>query len=134
MCFFFLMIRRPPRSTLFPYTTLFRSWSGALVTAGDVVFYGTMDGWFKAVDARNGNLLWRFKTGSGIISQPITYRGPDRRQYVAVLDGVGGWAGGIVAGRLDPRDSTAALGFVNAMKDLPQYTTKGGTLYVFALR
>ena len=58
----------------------------------------------------------------------------DGRQYVAVIDGVGGWAGAIVAGGLDPRDSTAALGFVNAMKDLPQHTTKGGTLYVFSLR
>jgi lanthanide-dependent methanol dehydrogenase len=108
-------------------------WSGALVTAGDVAFYGTMDGWFKAVDARNGTLLWQFKTGSGIIGQPITYRGPDGRQYVAVLSGVGGWAGAIVAGGLDARDSSAALGMVNAMRDLPQKTTKGGMLYVFGL-
>jgi PQQ-dependent dehydrogenase (methanol/ethanol family) len=108
-------------------------WSGALATAGDVVFYGTMDGWFKAVDARNGRLLWQFKCGSGIIGQPMTYRGPDGKQYVAILAGVGGWSGAIVAGGLDPRDSTGALGFVNAMKDLPQYTTKGGMLYVFSL-
>ncbi|HEX8243236.1 MAG TPA: methanol/ethanol family PQQ-dependent dehydrogenase [Longimicrobium sp.] len=108
-------------------------WSGALVTAGDVVFYGTMDGWFKAVDGRTGHLLWQFKCGSGIIGQPITYRGPDGKQYIAVLAGVGGWSGAIVAAGLDPRDSTAALGFVNAMKDLGQYTTKGGMLYVFSL-
>jgi alcohol dehydrogenase (cytochrome c) len=50
-----------------------------------------------------------------------------------VLSGVGGWAGAIVSGDLDPRDETAALGFVNAMKDLPQVTTKGGMLYVFGL-
>lgn len=50
----------------------FPVWSGALATAGDVVFYGTMDGWFKAVDARDGRELWRYKTGSGIVSQPIT--------------------------------------------------------------
>jgi alcohol dehydrogenase (cytochrome c) len=50
-----------------------------------------------------------------------------------VLSGVGGWAGAIVAGNLDPRDSTAALGFAAAMKDLPQATGKGGTLYVFTL-
>ena len=108
-------------------------WSGALVTAGNVAFYGTMDGWFKAVDARNGALLWQFKCGSGIIGQPITYRGPDGHQYVAVLAGVGGWSGAIVAGGLDPRDSSSALGFVNAMKDLPRRTTKGGMLYVFRL-
>jgi outer membrane protein assembly factor BamB len=92
-----------------------------------------MDGWFKAVNAKTGDLLWQFKTGSGIIGQPITYRGPDGKQYVAVLSGVGGWAGAIVAGDLDPADPTAALGFVNAMSDLPAHTTKGGTLYVFGL-
>ena len=111
----------------------FPAWSGALVTAGDVVFYGTMDGWFKAVDARTGKLLWRFKTGSGIISQPISYRGPDGKQYIAVMDGIGGWSGGIVAAGLDPRDSTAALGFAYADRDLPKYTNPGGTLYVFTL-
>jgi PQQ-dependent dehydrogenase (methanol/ethanol family) len=109
------------------------AWSGAAVTAGDVVFYGTMDGWFKALDANDGKLLWQFKTGSGIIGQPTVYRGPDGKEYVAVLSGVGGWAGAVVAGGLDPRDETAALGFANAMKDLPQKTTTGGTLYVFAL-
>jgi glucose dehydrogenase len=108
-------------------------WSGTLVTAGNVVFYGTMDGWFKAVDATNGHLLWRFKTSSGIVGQPITYMGPDKKQYVAILSGVGGWAGAIVSGDLDARDSTAALGFANAMRDLPAKTNKGAALYVFAL-
>jgi PQQ-dependent dehydrogenase (methanol/ethanol family) len=111
----------------------FPVWSGALVTAGDVAFYGTMEGWFKAVDARSGKELWKFKTGSGIIGQPVTYRGPDGKQYVAILSGVGGWSGAIVSGSLDPNDPTAALGFVNAMKDLPRATAKGGTLYVFSL-
>ena len=109
------------------------AWSGALVTAGDVVFYGTMDRWFKAVDARSGELLWKFQVSSGIVGQPITYRGPDGKQYVAVLAGVGGWAGAIVAGDLMPEDETAALGFVNATKELPKDTPKGGMLYVFAL-
>jgi glucose dehydrogenase len=111
----------------------FPVWSGAVATAGDVVFYGTMEGWFKAIHARTGQLLWQFKTGSGIIGQPVTYRGPDGKQYVAILSGAGGWAGAIVSGDLDARDPTAAKGFANAMKDLPQHTTKGGTLYVFAL-
>jgi len=108
-------------------------WSGAMVTAGDVAFYGTMDGWFKAVDARTGAVLWQYQTGSGIIGQPITYKGPDGHQYVAVLSGVGGWSGGIVAGGLDARDSSAAAGMVNAMRDLPSKTQKGGTLFVFGL-
>jgi alcohol dehydrogenase (cytochrome c) len=111
----------------------FPVWSGTVVTAGDIAFYGTMDGWFKAVNARTGDQLWQFKVGSGIIGQPVTYKGPDGKEYVAVLSGVGGWSGAIVAGGLDPRDGTGALGFVNAMTDLPQYTTKGGMLYVFSL-
>jgi PQQ-dependent dehydrogenase (methanol/ethanol family) len=111
----------------------FPVWSGALVTAGDVAFYGTMEGWFKAVDAKTGKLLWQFKTGSGIIGQPVAYRGPDGKEYIAILSGVGGWPGAIVTGNLDARDPNAALGFVNAMKDLPQHTAKGGTLYVFSL-
>ncbi len=108
-------------------------WSGTVTTAGDLVFYGTMDGWFKALDARTGQLKWHFKTGSGIIGQPVAYKGPDGHEYVAVLSGVGGWAGAIVSGNLDPHDKTAALGFVGAMADLKQKSTAGGTLYVFAL-
>jgi PQQ-dependent dehydrogenase (methanol/ethanol family) len=109
-------------------------WSPALVTAGGIVFYGTMDGWFKAVDARDGKLLWQFKAGSGIIAQPISYKGPDGRQYIAVICGVGGWSGAIVSGQMDPRDPTGALGFANAMKDLPMKSTTGGMLYVFAVK
>jgi PQQ-dependent dehydrogenase (methanol/ethanol family) len=111
----------------------FPVWSGTLVTAGDVTFYGTLDGWFKAVNAGTGEVLWKFKTGSGIIGQPVTYRGPDGKQYVAILAGIGGWVGAVVSGSLDVRDPTAALGFVNAVSDLPNATTKGGTLYVFSL-
>jgi PQQ-dependent dehydrogenase (methanol/ethanol family) len=108
-------------------------WSGALATAGDLLFYGTMDGWFKAVDATNGKLIWQVRLGSGIISQPVSYRGPDGRQYIAVMSGVGGWSGAIVAAGLDPRDPSGALGFVNAVRDLPARTKAGGRLYVFGL-
>ena len=108
-------------------------WSGTVATAGDITFYGTMDGWFKCVNAKSGEVLWKFKCGSGIIGQPVTYKGPEGKQYVAILSGVGGWSGAIVSGQLDPRDGTAALGFVNAMADLGKYTTKGGMLYTFGL-
>jgi lanthanide-dependent methanol dehydrogenase len=121
------------RRTAWEVREKFPVWSGALVTAGDVVFYGTMDGWFKALDAASGTVLWRFPTASGVIGQPVSYRGPDGKQYVAVLAGVGGWAGAVVSGPADVQDPTAALGFVNAMKDLPQATAAGGRLYVFAL-
>ncbi|HEX8408336.1 MAG TPA: methanol/ethanol family PQQ-dependent dehydrogenase [Thermoanaerobaculia bacterium] len=111
----------------------FPVWSGALATGGDLVFYGTMDGWAKAIDARTGTERWKFKVGSGIIAPPMTYRGPDGKQYIAFVAGVGGWAGAIVSADLDPRDGTAALGFANAMKDLKNATTRGGMLYVFSL-
>lgn len=111
----------------------FPVWSGALATAGDLVFYGTMDGWAKAIDARTGSERWKFKLGSGVIAPPMTYRGPDGKQYIAFLAGVGGWAGAIVSGDLDERDATAALGFANAMQDLKKATTRGGMLYVFSL-
>ena len=51
------------------------NWGGALATAGDVVFYGTMEGWLKAVNAKTGEVLWKFKTPSGIIGNPMTYIG-----------------------------------------------------------
>ncbi len=111
----------------------FTIWSGAVVTAGDVVFYGTMDRWFRAVHARTGQVLWQFRTGAGIIAQPITYRGPDGKQYVAIMDGPGGWMGTTVENHSDPRDSSAADGAVGASSDLRKYTVRGGTLYVFAL-
>lgn len=111
----------------------FPFWSGALATAGDVVFFGTLDGYFKAVDAYTGNELWSYKTESGIIGQPIAYRGPDGKEYVAIMSGVGGWAGALVSGGLDARDSSAALGMVSATKGLNEATQKGSKLYVFAL-
>lgn len=111
----------------------FPVWCGTVATAGDVVFYGTMDAWFKAVDARSGKVLWKFKVDSGIVGQPITYLGPDGKQYVAILSGVGGWPGSVVSNDLDPDDPVSDHGFGGAMRDLPKYTAKGGALYVFAL-
>jgi PQQ-dependent dehydrogenase (methanol/ethanol family) len=111
----------------------FPVWSGALATAGDVVFYGTMDRWFKAVDARTGELLWQFQTSSGVIGQPVTYRGPDGKQYVAVYSGIGGWMGAVAFPEISADDPYAALGVVGAMKDIKKYTAPGDTVYVFGL-
>ena len=108
-------------------------WSGALSTAGNVVFYGNMEGWFKAVEAKSGQVLWQFKTGSGIIGQPIAYKGPDGHQYIAIFSGIGGWPGAVVVNDLDTRDATAAAGWGQAMRDLKNDTTRGGTLYVFTV-
>jgi PQQ-dependent dehydrogenase (methanol/ethanol family) len=109
----------------------FPVYSGVLATGGDVVFYGTMDGWFKAADARNGTELWRFKTGSGIVGNPMTYVGPDGKQYVAVYSGIGGWMGATDFPSVSADDPYAALGVVGAMKDIKKRTAPGGMLYVF---
>ncbi len=131
----------------------FSVWSGALATAGDVIFYGTLEGYLKAVDAQTGKELYRFKTPSGIIGNVNTYE-HNGRQYVAVLSGVGGWAGiGLAAGLLGEEGAgawqsavnpgreetgqravaTAGLGAVGGYASLANYTTLGGTLTVFAL-
>ena len=109
------------------------AYGGALATAGGVVFYGTMEGWLKAVDAKTGTELWRFKTPSGIIGNPMTYTGPDGKQYVAVLSGIGGWAGIGVAAGIGPEDPTAGLGALGAFGDAAQFSNNGGTLTVFSL-
>jgi lanthanide-dependent methanol dehydrogenase len=108
----------------------FSVWSGALATAGNVVFYGTLEGYLKAVDADTGRLLYQFKTPSGIIGNVNTWM-HDGRQYVGVLSGIGGWAGiGLAAGLTE---GTAGLGAVGAYRALSNYTQLGGALTVFAL-
>jgi PQQ-dependent dehydrogenase (methanol/ethanol family) len=109
------------------------AWGGALTTGGDVAFYGTMEGWLKAVDAKTGNVLWKFKTPSGIIGNPMTYQGPDGKQYVAVLSGIGGWSGIGVAAEMSLEDKTAGLGAIGAFDDLGNFSNQGGVLTVFAL-
>jgi PQQ-dependent dehydrogenase (methanol/ethanol family) len=111
----------------------FPVWGGALATAGDVVFYGTMDGDFKAVDANTGKELWKSHFESGVVGNPITFLGPNGRQYVAIYSGVGGWMGAIVPGNLSPDDPWAALGAVGAVPDLPRHTKPGGAVHLFAL-
>ncbi len=108
----------------------FSVWSGALATAGGVVFYGTLEGYLKAVDAKTGKELYKFKTPSGIIGNVTTYE-HDGKQYIAVLSGVGGWAGiGLAAGLTDP---SAGLGAVGGYAALKNYTALGGALTVFTL-
>jgi alcohol dehydrogenase (cytochrome c) len=60
--------------------------SGALATAGDVIFHGEPDGKFQAYDARNGELLWQWQTGAGADAPAITYE-IDGTQYVAIAVG-----------------------------------------------
>ena len=108
----------------------FSVWSGVLSTAGDVAFYGTLEGYIKAVNIKDGKDLWKFKTPSGIIGNVFTYQ-YGGKQYVGVYSGIGGWAGiGMAAGLTE---ATAGLGAVGGYKDLAKYTTLGGSLFVFSL-
>jgi PQQ-dependent dehydrogenase (methanol/ethanol family) len=111
----------------------FPVWTGTMATAGNIAVYGTMDRWFKVVDATNGKLLYQFRAPSGFIGQPITYQGKDGRQYLAMLSGVGGWAGALANAEIDPRVRNGALGYTGAVNDLPAVTSGGSTLMVFAL-
>jgi len=107
----------------------FQVYSGPLTTDGDVVFYGTLDGWFKAVDEATGKELYRFHAPSGIIGNPITYA-YQGKQYVAVLSGVGGWAAiGLAEGLTKGTEGLGAVGLTNSLAD---YTNLGGTLMVFS--
>ncbi len=108
----------------------FSVWSGALATKGGVVFYGTLEGYLKAVDAETGKELYKFKTPSGIIGNVMTYE-HNGKQYIGILSGVGGWAGiGLAAGLTEP---TAGLGAVGGYAALSDYTALGGQLTVFEL-
>ena len=109
------------------------AYGGALTTAGGLVFYGTMEGWLKAVDQKSGKVLWQFKTASGIIGNPMSFQGPDKKQYVAVYSGIGGWAGIGVAAGIGAEDPTAGLGAIGAFGDAGQFSTQGGVLTVFGL-
>ena len=108
-------------------------YSGVLSTGGDLVFYGTMEGWFRAVDAHSGKILWQFKTPSGIVGNPMTFTGPDGKQYVAVYSGVGGWMGAVAFPDMSTDDPYAGLGVVGTMKKIKALSPPGDMLYVFGL-
>jgi PQQ-dependent dehydrogenase (methanol/ethanol family) len=94
----------------------FPLWAGTLTTASDLLFTGTSDGYVKAFDAKNGKELWKFQTGSGVVSVPITWE-MDGDQYVGIQSGYGGavplWGGD--------------------MADLTKQVTQGGSFWVFKL-
>jgi lanthanide-dependent methanol dehydrogenase len=108
----------------------FQVYSGPLTTDGGVLFYGTLDGWFKAADQATGKILYQFHAPSGIIGNPITYTHKGK-QYVAVLTGVGGWAAiGLAEGLTKGSEGLGAVGLTASLAD---YTNLGGTLVVFSL-
>jgi len=91
-------------------------WAGVMATKGNLVFTGTGDGYFKAFDAKTGKELWKFQTGSGIVSSPITWE-MDGEQYIGVASGYGGavplWGGD--------------------MAELTKPVPQGGSFWVFKL-
>jgi lanthanide-dependent methanol dehydrogenase len=108
-------------------------WGGGLATGGGVVFYGTLDGWFKAVDAATGQELWKFKVGSGVVGNPVTYTGPDGKQYVAVYSGIGGDMGLLIAGDVASNLPYDVRERGSTLPDLAKWTSWGGMLFVFSL-
>jgi lanthanide-dependent methanol dehydrogenase len=109
---------------------MFQDYSGPLTTDSGVLFYGTLGGWFKAVDVASGKVLYQFHTPSGIIGNPITYMHKGK-QYVAVLTGVGGWAAiGLAEGLTKGTEGLGAVGLTTSLTD---WTNLGGTLVVFSL-
>lgn len=92
-------------------------WGGVLTTGGNLVFWGTPEGFLKAADAKTGKEVWKFQTGSGVVAPPVTWKGKDGQQYVAVVSGWGGavplW-GGDVAKKVN-------------------YLEQGGSVWVFKL-
>ncbi|WP_137896454.1 PQQ-dependent methanol/ethanol family dehydrogenase [Ramlibacter sp. 2FC] len=91
-------------------------WGGVLTTAGNLVFWGTPEGYLKAADAKTGKVVWQFQTGSGIVAPPVTWE-QDGEQYVSVVSGWGGavplW-GGEVAKKVN-------------------FLEQGGSIWVFKL-
>ncbi|WP_208300011.1 PQQ-dependent methanol/ethanol family dehydrogenase [Aquabacterium sp. A08] len=71
-------------------------WGGVLTTGGDLVFWGTPEGYLKAADAKTGKIVWQFQTGSGVVAPPVTWK-QDGEQYITVVSGWGGavplWGG-----------------------------------------
>jgi PQQ-dependent dehydrogenase (methanol/ethanol family) len=109
---------------------MWQVYSGPLTSDGDVIFYGTLDGWFKTVDEGTGKELYSFHAPSGIIGNPITYT-HGGKQYVAVLSGVGGWAAiGLAEGLTKGTEGLGAVGLTTSLAD---YTNLGGTLLAFSL-
>ncbi len=76
------------RYDLIPHSTL-------MSTGSDLLFVGTSDGFVEALDAKNGNVLWRYNVGSGVHGGIISYA-VDGKQYIAVASGHGTYVGGAI--------------------------------------
>ncbi|HQO16158.1 MAG TPA: PQQ-dependent dehydrogenase, methanol/ethanol family [Methylotenera sp.] len=108
-------------------------WSGVLSTSSNVIYYGTLDRWFKAVDAKTGKDLWSFRLGSGSISNPFTYS-IKGRQYIGTYSAWGGWAG-VAVNLAYCGSGCGALGFNGEFAQVLKHnaTPSSGAINVFSL-
>jgi PQQ-dependent dehydrogenase (methanol/ethanol family) len=114
----------------FSYDERFSVWSGVLATAGGIFCYGTLDGYLKCRDQKDGKELFKHRNPSGIIGNVFTYSHKGK-QHIGVYSGVGGWAGiGLAAGLTNPTDGLGAVGNYAGLRD---YTALGGTLSIYSL-
>ena len=81
----------------------------------------------------NGKVLWKFKVGSGVVGNPMTYTGPDGKQYVAVYAGIGGDMGLLIAGDVAANLPYDVRERGTTLPDLARWTSWGGMLFVFSL-
>ena len=108
----------------------FSVWSGVLTTAGGLACHGTLEGYFKCRDAKDGAEIFKHRLPSGSIGNVMTYS-LGGKQYIGLFSGVGGWAGiGLAAGLDKPTDGLGAVGNYAGLKS---YTDLGGTFTVYSL-
>lgn len=108
----------------------FSVWSGVLTTAGGLACAGTLEGYFKCWDQKDGKEIFKNRTPSGIIGNAFTYA-HGGKQYIGIYSGVGGWAGiGLAAGLTNPTDGLGAVGGYAGLND---YTALGGSLTIWSL-
>jgi lanthanide-dependent methanol dehydrogenase len=116
-------------------------YSGVLATAGNVVFYGTLDKKFKAVDAGTGTVLFQKQLECGIVGNPMTYTAPDGKQRVAIYTGLGWLAGGFAGGPCPASGGGDSHGKASPMAtasgaqqgSAPASAATSGTVHVFKL-
>ena len=109
-------------------------YSGLLTTKSNLLFYGTLDRWFKALDAKSGKELWKFQVSSGVIGNAFTYN-YSGKQFVGVVSGVGGLAAAETYMPPDPLLAISAFGGWGPFHEvsLRNAKTSGGAINVFSL-
>ncbi len=121
------------KKTIWQNKEEFTLWSGVLSTSSNLVFYGTLHRWFKAVDAKTGKDLWRYQLGSGSVSNPFTYS-LKGRQFIGTYSALGGWAS-VAADLAHCGNGCGALGFNGEFAQILKHNARpsGGAINIFSL-